>query len=697
MKKIVLDLKSGKVDYIEVPFPTIDENEIIIQSVLSILSVGTEKMLLNFGKSNPIQKIKSQPDKFKKLLEKIKTDGLLETSRAVKTKLDVPIALGYSNVGKVLESKSPYFKKGDLVVSNSSHSDINIANHSLVAKIPSNVSNENAVFTVLGSISMHGIRLAKPQIGEKVLVVGLGLIGLITCKLLQANGCYVIALDIDKERCKKASKMANLVINSTDNEFFYDLIQKNTNSKGVDKTIITAKSKDPNLMNKLIKSTMKNGTIIMIGDINLTFSRDELYKKEISFRVSSSYGPGRYDHLYENKNYDYPIEYVRWTANRNFNSILELLKNKKIDFNDLIEKKIIFDDLKEFYSSSKFNSSLGIVIQYNNEEINKTKLTNIEIVNDKLKEIVVGFLGTGSYANKFILPTIYKKNNTTLKTAVSKSGISASIASKKYKFFHHSSNYADVTDDNQINTVFIATQHNKHFEYVIKSIQNNKNIYIEKPLCISKTEFKKIEEEILKNNFQKKLFVGFNRRYSPIIKTIKKITDSMLGISNIVYTVNAGKLDQNHWINDPNVGGGRIISEVVHFLDLIVYLEDSLIKKFNVIKALGDKNNVIINLEMENNSIASINYITNGNNQYPKEKISIFKQEKIFEVNNFKSLKTYGLIKDINKKYWSQQKGNTECINYFLDSLMNDENIENHIDQYKNVHFTAFDIANETS
>ncbi len=697
MKKLIVDLKTGKIDYLDLPYPSIEENEVIIKSIYSIPSVGTEKMLLNFSKSNPYNKIKSQPEKFQKVIEKFKTDGVIETARAVVNKLNTPLPLGYSNVGEVLESKSPKFKIGDRVISNSSHSEINICNHSMICKVPQNVSNENAAFTVISSIALHGIRSIKPQIDENIFVVGLGLIGLISCKILMANGCNVIAADIDDSKCQKAREFGIEVINTNKTNLFSDIILANTNSKGSDKTVISAYSNDQNLMNEIIRSTIKGGSIVMVGDIKMNFSRDELYKKEISFRVSSSYGPGRYNNLYEKQNYDYPIEYIRWTANRNFQSILNLLKFKKIDFIDLIDQKIHFNDLKEFYKTEKFNKSLGILVEYN-EEIKKNK--KIEISNNKnfkLNNLNVALIGTGNYANKFIIPELYKNKNVNLISAVSKSGVSAGVSANKFNFTNYSSDYQEVLNDDNINTVFICTQHNRHFEIIIKAIEKDKNIYVEKPLCINQAELSKIKNKIIECNYNKLIYVGFNRRHAPITYKIKNSLVNLHGNSNIIYTINAGQIDQDHWVNNKSISGGRIISEIVHFLDFIIFLENSLIKSFKVTKSINDSNNVMITLELENNSLASINYITNGNKKYSKEKIQIFKHGKIFDIDNFKKFKSFGLLRNFNSSYWNQNKGNTECLQYFISNLLNDNNFDKdlYLEQIINSHSLAFQIEDD--
>ena len=443
---------------------------------------------------------------------------------------------------------------------------------------------KEAVFTVLASIGLQGIRLAKPTLGENVVVYGLGLIGLLTCQILIANGCNVIGVDVDNEKCELGKNLGIKVINGTDAEILINEVQQVTMGHGADSVIITAKTDKNNVIKNSANISKKKGKVVLIGEVGLNLDRSDFYEKEISFQVSSSYGPGRYDPSYERDNIDYPYPYVRWTAKRNFEAILQLFKKKKISVEDLISSSFEFENILEAYKNINNSSSLGVLINYdknyqNYENLNKLNLSSKNLNNDN-KKIVLGIIGTGAYANKFLLPYI-DRNKTSFKTAVSQTGLSATLTAKKFNFSVSSSDPNDIIDDDDINTVFISTRHDSHAKYVIDCLKKDKIVFVEKPLALTHKDIDLISEACENNS---KLMIGFNRRFSSLVQKAKSILKESDTPISLNYNINSGFLDNTHWTLNKKIGGGRIIGEVCHFLDLTIFLIGSSIKNWNILK-----------------------------------------------------------------------------------------------------------------
>ncbi len=670
MKIVTLDIKNGQISLVSTPTPEIINDQVLIKSEKSLISLGTEKMLIDFGRSSYLNKALKQPKRVAQVINKISTDGIFPTYEAVKNKLNEPLQLGYSNYGVVIESKCKEFDVGDKVISNGPHSEFFSASKNLVAKVPDNIEPSQASFTVLASIGLQGIRLMSPMIGETVVVYGLGVIGLLSSQILKANGCNVIGIDIDENKCHLARKLDINALNIGDKDLLIREIMRQTNEYGADSILITAKTDTNDVIKNSANMCKKSGKVILIGDVGLNLDRNDFYEKEISFQVSSSYGPGRYDYAYEEKNIDYPYAYVRWTAKRNFEAILNLMAADKINTDDLISKEFDFEDILSAYKNIENTDNLGIIINYNHEgkekEFDRKIVLKEPIPNKQKSSVNLGFLGTGSYAKRFLLPELNNKK-IRLKTAVSQNGLSAALAAEKHGFEICSSDPNDIFSDHEINTVFIATRHDSHADYVERSLKNNKNVFVEKPLAIN---YEGIDKIINRLNEGSKLMVGFNRRFSKLIIKIKSILQDSNSPSSIIYTINAGKMEVNHWTVDESVGGGRIIGEVCHFIDLLRYLVGTKIKNWNVINMDNTKDCVAIQIKFEDGSIGVINYFANGNNRYSKENIEIFNNGNIIKLDNFNSLYFYGYKKFKNIKLWKQDKGQKQCIKAFIDSVI---------------------------
>ncbi len=688
MKQILHNFKSGDTKLIDVPKPEVIKGHLLIKSCVSLISTGTEKMLVDFGKSNLLGKAKQQPEKVKMVIDKIKTEGLLLTLDNVRKKLDKSIPLGYCNVGEIVDigsNSSQKFKIGDKVVNNGAHAEFVNVPPNLCAKVPNNVTDEEAAFTVISSVALQGIRLSDPKIGETYAVIGLGLVGLITVQLLAANGCNVIGMDYDKSRLEMAEIFGAKTIDLSKEKSPHVVTNNLTKANGVDAVLITTATDSNAPIKNASLMCKRKGKIILIGTSGLNISRNIFYEKELSFNVSCSYGPGRYDKNYEEKGFDYPFEYVRWTAQRNFEAILELLSKNKVNFKSLITHKFKIDDAeKAYYLFNKKQKSLGILIKYSNNVLPKNNKNILSLYKGKLSSIsqknntiCVGFIGAGNFAGSKLIPA-FKKTGIYLKSISSNSGLSGVHLGKKFGIEETTTSTEKLISDKNINTIVISSRHDSHAEYVIKSLKKRKNVFVEKPLCLKKKEL----EEIIKvynkvsndSKFRPMLMVGFNRRFSPLIAKAKSLISEINVPKTFIMTVNSGYIPPNNWTQDKQIGGGRIIGEVCHFIDLLLFLNGYKIVDWNIY-SLNDltKDTVSINLMFGDGSIGTIHYFSNGSNDYQKERLEIFSSGKILQLNNFRNLIGFNWPNFKQKKLWIQNKGHDECIDNFIYSLKNDK------------------------
>ena len=672
MKQIIQDIKSGETLIENIPTPKIKNGHVLIKSHNSLVSLGTEKMLVDFGKASYIQKAKQQPEKVKQVLNKIKTDGLIPTLETVFRKLGEPLPLGYCNAGEVIGvcSDIKNFKIGDRVASNGNHAEYVNVHENLVSHIPNNVTYEEASFTVIGSIGLQGIRLLNPSFGETVVVYGLGLIGILSSKLLLANGCNVIGLDNDNSKVEFANKIGIKSFNSSNNSIVDTVKSHTQDSIGVDGILITASSKSNNIISLSCQMCRKRGKIVLVGVVGLSLNRSEMYEKELTFQVSCSYGPGRYDFNYENKGIDYPLPYVRWTENRNFTAILNAISTNKIDVKPLITSINKLDDFKNIYDNLNSNSNIASLISYNIKEKDLTR-------NLKLKEKIfnnsndiIGIIGAGNFTSNMIIP-ILNKMSANIKYIASSNGLSGTRIAKKYNIPNSTTDLEFIFKDNEVKSVIISTRHNIHYNQVIESFKNGKNVFVEKPLALKLSELDSIIDSYKKNNLS--LTVGFNRRFSPFTIKAKNAIGNNSSPINIIATINAGFIPKNSWVQDLEIGGGRIIGEACHFIDLISFLTGSSVKAVvmnsNGINPKMNTDNVSILLKYENGSMGIINYFSNGNKKLSKEKIEIFDQGRNIIIDNFRKIKFFGY----NLNSWSsnQDKGHSNMFKLWYDMIKN--------------------------
>jgi len=684
MKQILQSLKDGNTELAEVPAPRVGSGQLLISTTATLVSAGTERMLVEFGKANWIDKARQQPDKVRMVLDKVKTDGLAATTDAVLSKLDQPLALGYCNVGRVSELGRGVsgFAVGDRVVSNGKHAEVVSVPMNLCARIPDCVTDEQASFTVLAAIGLQGIRLVNPTLGECVVVTGLGLIGLVTVQMLRAQGCRVLGIDFDPARLAMAKKFGAEVVNPGAGEDVLSAAQAFSRGRGVDAVIITASTKSNEPVSQAANMCRKRGRIVLVGVTGLELSRADFYEKELSFQVSCSYGPGRYDPAYEEGGQDYPVGFVRWTEQRNFEAVLDLLASGQLDVGPLVSHRFELARAEEAYAllSSK-EPSLGIILEYPAAKDDGGALAEAL----KQRKVVlqpqtvapgrgsVVFLGAGNYAGRVLIPA-FKEAGAHLHAVVSGGGVSAVHYGKKYGFTEAGTDSAAALNDSGADTAVIATRHDAHARQVLAALEAGKHVFCEKPLCLTLDELAEIEAAATSRPGQL-LMIGFNRRFAPQVVKVKSLLDTVMLPKSFIMTVNAGEIPPDHWTQDRAVGGGRIIGEGCHFIDLLRHLAGAPIKTAHVfalgkhaaVPVVDDK--VTITLQFEDGSVGTVHYLANGDKGFPKERLEVFCAGRVLQLDNFRKLRAWGWPGFQKMDLWKQDKGQGACAKAFIDAV----------------------------
>lgn len=676
MYQVLQSLKSGATYVAEVPVPMNSNNSYLIETSKSLISCGTEKMLIDFGNASYLSKARQQPDKVRQVIEKIKTDGLSSTVDSVLAKLDNPIPMGYCNVGNILETGSQTFnyEVGDRVVSNGHHAQVVSVPVNLCAKVPDSVSDDEASFTVLGAIALQGIRLAKPTLGETIVVIGLGLVGLLTVQLLRANGCRVLGIDFDKDKLHLAKEFGAEVLDLSASQNPLKASNSFSRGRGVDAVIVTASTKSSEPIHQAAQMCRKRGRVVLVGVTGLELSRDDFFKKEISFQVSASYGPGRYDPNYEEKGEDYPVGFVRWTVQRNFEAVLDMIATGSLNVKPLISHRFVIEDAKIAYDLISGDSpSLGILIEYPALKVSKqsrlVNLTDDPRISKCSSDSTISFIGSGNYATRFLIPA-FKKSGANLINAASITGISGMHAGKKFGFQKTTTDINTIFKDPKTNAVVITTRHDSHSDLVIKAVESSKHVFVEKPLCLNLDELNEIKAVFNRSENKPIVMVGFNRRFSPHIQKIHQLLSITSGPKSFIYNINAGHIDEKHWTQDNDVGGGRVIGEGCHFIDLLRFLADSPILEWNQNSMkFKTKDTLSIGLKFEDGSIGTINYFANGPKSLPKERLEVFSQGRALQLDNFRKLKGFSWPGFTKMNLWRQDKGQNHCAAAFLNAI----------------------------
>ncbi|WP_419673478.1 bi-domain-containing oxidoreductase [Aliarcobacter butzleri] len=665
MKQLIQSFKTGELGLFDVPAPVCEINGALVQTTVSLVSAGTEKMLVDFAKKSMLAKAKDRPDLVKQVIDKMKKEGVRNTLEKVFTKLDTPIPLGYSLAGRVVEvgSELSGVNIGDRVACGgagyANHAEINYVPKNLMVKIPDGVDDIDASFVTVGAIALQGVRQTTPLLGEKVAVMGLGLLGQLTVQLLKANGCKVIGSDIDPDKMALAKKLgcdevchAGELISKA-NEF--------TNGYGVDAVIIAASTSSNQPITDAAEISRMRGRVVLVGMVGMDVPRNTYYKKELEIKLSMAYGPGRYDPEYEEKGIDYPYDLVRFTEQRNFEAFLGLIQEGKITPKDLITHSYEFDDAMKAYDLLEGRTQekyLGIVLEYKKE----IKLEDEKIIQRSEKKtsdnkVNVGLIGAGNFTKSVILPNIQKVRDFEFVGLCTATGVSAQGTGKKYDFKYITTDSEEIFKNSEINSVFITTRHNDHANKVLKAIESKKHCFVEKPLCIYEEELEAIKEAYTGETIVQ---VGFNRRFSPMIEKMKKFISGQISVN---YRVNAGIIPKNVWIQDRTIGGGRIIGEVCHFIDTCSYLIGSEVKSVFATtiqksdQSIPDEDNVNIVLNYVNGSTATISYYAYGDNSMPKEYIEVFSSGVSMQMNDFRELTIFKGGKSSKEKSANQDKG----------------------------------------
>lgn len=673
MEQLTQQLKSGKMEILEVPFPVMGKGQVLVRNHYSVISAGTEGKTVSDARKGYIAKAKSRQKEVKMVIEMIKAEGLKKTYDVVMNKLEAPSPLGYSCGGEVLAVGQDVkdLKAGDKVACGGDgayHADVVAVNRNLCVKLPDDIDIGQAAFATIASIAIQGIRQADLRMGENCLIIGMGIIGQLTYKILEASGIQPVGVDVSHAQVNQSIEAGIKHVYNRHQEGIEEIIQHFTKGFGADAIIITAGTSSLDPVEFAGAMARKKGKVVIVGAVPTGFSRANYYKKELELKMSSSYGPGRSDIQYEEKGIDYPIGYVRWTENRNMQSFVELLASGRLDISPLISHTYALDESPKAYDMilAREESFSGVLIQYdttpksnNRIEINQSVATP--------GDVNVGFIGAGSFAQGSLLPNM--KGLCNFMGVATGRGNNAKYVGEKYKFSYLASTGEEIISDPNINTIFITTRHNLHADYVLKAIQGDKHIFVEKPLAMNETELQDIKSayELNPNNH---LMVGFNRRFSPAVKDLKKLFLKEQAKS-IVIRINSGIMPVDHWVNDPEIGGGRIIGEACHFIDLAMFLADSPIVSVSA-DSMNDPNHlnntVVINLKMQNGSVASICYFSNGNKDVPKEYIEVFCGGTIAQIDDFKSLKVYGKNSKVIK-FKRQDKGHAAGVQTFLKSI----------------------------
>ncbi len=678
MKQVIQNFKTGELYVDDVPLPSLSEGMVLIENHFSLISAGTERGTVKVAQANLINKARQRPDLVAQVIQNIKKEGLKATIAKVKSKLDSLKALGYSTAGTVISSMDTngVFKPGDRVacagVDYASHAEIVAVPQNLVVKVPDEVRFEDAAYTTLGAIAMQGIRQAETVIGEKVCVIGLGLLGQITCQLLQANGCAVFGLDLSESFVGIANKYSADKAMLRNDPNLRAACDNFTNGHGFDTVIITAatQSNDPiELAGDLCR---KKGKVVVVGVVPMDIPRDpNYYRKEIDIKMSCSYGPGRYDVNYEENGQDYPYAYVRWTEQRNMETFLDLLAREYINLKPLTTHVIDIADAEKAYDiilGKVKEPHIGILLRYSE---NETKARSVVTLAGKpLSQVNAAFIGAGSFAQSYLIPNV-KASGASLDGVVTSRGITAKNVANKFGFNFCSSSVNDVLGKQEVNTIFFATPHNSHAELTIQSLQAGKAVFVEKPLAINTDQLQEVIETKKKHNHP--LMVGFNRRFAPVSIQVKKEFASAGEPIVMNMRINAGMIPKDNWLQQKDVGAGRIIGEMCHFIDLMQFFTGSEpVRVFaECISTSNDKitpaDNISIVVKFKDGSVGNLTYLANGDQGMPKELVEVFGGSRIGVINDFRDGLIYKSGKTVKLK--SSGKGHKEEVDAFIGAL----------------------------
>jgi len=654
MRQVLQNLRTGRVELASVPCPGVRPGHLLVRSSRTLISPGTERMLVEFGKASLLGKARSQPERVGQVLTKIRTDGLAPTLEAVFGRLEEPLALGYCNVGRVIAVGQGVtgFATGDRVASNGPHAEVVCVPATLAARVPQAVDDDAASFTVPGAIALQGIRLLAPTLGESFAVIGLGLLGMLALQLLRAHGARVIGIDVDPSRCELARALGCDAIAVTARESAVRAALAFSGERGVDGVLITASAHDDDIVHQAASMCRKRGRIVLVGVVDLELRRADFYEKELSFQVSCSYGPGRYDPVYEGAARDYPLPFVRWTAARNFEAVLEVLAAGRIDVAPLVTRRVAQAEAASTYDAlANDRGLLGVVLSYPEETPADDRLVRIAGRGEPLPaprgagstavDPVAGVIGSGNFGRLVLLPAI-AASGVKLHSVASGGGVTSLFAARKFGAHAATADYRAILESPAVNTVFVATRHDSHARLAAEALDAGKHVFVEKPLAIDEAGLERVRAAHARHP-ELQLMVGFNRRFAPHSVKARELLAGRVEPIAIHLLVNAGRLPAGSWLDDPELGGGRIVGEACHFIDLATFLVGQPIATVRA-ETLGrgtsrrQSDCVTLVLGFVDGSLATVHYWTNGGKSYPKERVEIFSQGRVLVIDNWRRL-----------------------------------------------------------
>jgi predicted dehydrogenase/threonine dehydrogenase-like Zn-dependent dehydrogenase len=673
MKQILQDINSGDLFLKDVPSPAPHPNTVKVRTAASLISAGTEKSMIELGEKSMLGMARARPDLVKQVINKAQREGWWKTFQTVQSKLDEPRPLGYSAAGIIEDvgENVTGFSVGDRVAvagaGYANHAEVNVVPKNLVASIPGSVPFAEAAYTTVASIALQGIRLAEPQLGERVAVIGLGLVGLLAAQMLRANGCRVLGIDLDAQKVEAGRQLgidAGCVSTEESPESVADRFSK---GRGVDHTIITAATSSNDPIELAGEITRSNGEVVAVGNVGMDVPRDVYYEKELSLHVSRSYGPGRYDPSYEEGGVDYPFEYVRWTEQRNMEAVLDLMAQDKLDVEALTTHQFEFDDALGAYDLIRNGSEpyIGILLQYDVEKeqptVIRTSNASHGVSRDKLR---IGFVGAGNYASRFLLPHVQDDDQAELVGLVTATGPSAEKKADKFGFRYCTTGAEAVFSDEDIDAVFVATRHSTHAEYTVQALQAGKHVFVEKPMVVDPDQLEAVQGAYEEANAKQPtgLMVGLNRRFAPMVGDLKEAVPSDAPLQ-MIYRVNSGAIPTDSWLHRPEEGGGMLVGEMVHFIDLMQYVCGERPRRVYAesmqlsTSTLADNDNASITVSFDGGSVGTLCYNTVGDDAASKERFEVYGEGTVARLDDFRQLETANNGSTSSSSAWNQDKG----------------------------------------
>ncbi len=684
MRQLLQSLNDGRTVLAEVPAPQAAAGALLMRTTRSLVSAGTERMLVEFSRAGWLERARQQPEAVRQVLDKLSTDGLLPTVDAVRSRLDRLLPLGYCNVGVIAEVGVDVrgFAPGGRAVSNGPHAEWVAVPRNLCARVPDEVSDDEAAFTVLGAIALQGMRLAAPTLGESFAVIGLGLVGLLAVQLLRANGCRVLGFDPDPHRCDLARRFGAdaLVLDGAADVLM--TADSFTQGLGVDGVLITAATASNEPVSQAARMCRRRGRIVLVGVAGLTLERADFYQKELSFQVSCSYGPGRYDPEYEERGNDYPLGFVRWTEQRNFQAILDMLRARRLDVRPLISHRFAFDAAPAAYDllTGGREPYIGILLEYPPPALQDAPIRSIMLGSPKARSSArtspaIGLIGAGNHSARVLIPA-FVAAGVSLYGVASQGGVTAAHCARKFGISRATTDPVALIAAPDVDAVVIATRHDSHAGLIVQALRAHKHVFVEKPLAITADQVDAIVDAWERSEIdgcRPYLVVGFNRRCAPQVLRMKALLADVREPKSLIVTVNAGAVPATHWTQDRSVGGGRIIGEACHFVDLLRFLAGGPIVRSSV-ETLGDgranpADSAAITLRFADGSVGSIHYLANGHRAVPKERLEVFCAGRVLQLDNFRRLRGYGWPHFSRFNLWRQDKGQRALVQVFVDAL----------------------------